>query len=540
MPGIRAGKLNVQEGAVEWTCPATLYHATVLRSVFGDRLVLDADVEEWGSLEVEAEQIRLAIKDVPPSEGGTLRPFQKTGANWLWHDSSILADDMGLGKTVQALAALEALAPYAVGFDALVVTTSSMKYQWATEAAKWAPSWNPVVIDGDAPKRVKAILDAPAGTLFIINWESLRKHTKLAGYGSVTLTPSEKEVGELNRRRLYTVIADEAHRAKDPNSKQTRALWAVGSDALYRWALTGTPVANEPNDLWSLLYWMDPVMFPSRSAFQDRYVFGVETQWGFEPMGWRAETKAELFRFVDRFLLRRSKEEVLKDLPAKTYERRLLDLKPSQQKAYKAMKKELMARIDDELLLATDPLTKLQRLSQIASATPVVQEGEVIALKAPSNKVDAVVEIAQETSESLVVFAASRKLIDLTEQELHKAGITTVRITGTESAELRQVHVQQFQEGLVRVALCTFAAGSEGITLTRASTMVMMQRPWSLVQSRQAEDRIHRIGQESDKVLIIDLVSKGTVDIEVHKALVEKQETLESVVRDRERLEAML
>ena len=242
---------------------------------------------------------------------------------------------------------------------------------------------------------------------------------------------------------------------------------------------------------------------------------------------------------MDRFLLRRSKEEVLKDLPAKTYERRLLDLKPSQQKAYKAMKKELMARIDDELLLATDPLTKLQRLSQIASATPVVQEGEGDRAQAPSNKVDAVVEIAQGDGESLVVFAASRKLIDLTEQELHKAGITTVRITGTERR---------------RASPGARAAVPGG---TRARGALHLRRrlrghhaharvhdgddaaPWSLVQSRQAEDRIHRIGQESDKVLIIDLVSKGTVDIEVHKALVEKRRrSNRSCVTGR--LEAML
>ena len=139
-----------------------------------------------------------------------------------------------------------------------------------------------------------------------------------------------------------------------------------------------------------------------------------------------------------------------------------------------------------------------------------------------------------------MVFAQSRKLIDLAEAELDRKGITSVRVTGSEGSELRALNVQTFQEGRVRVALCTFGAGSEGITLTRASTAVFLQRPWSLVQSRQAEDRIHRIGQDADKVRIIDLISKGTVDGKVHEALVVKGENLESVVRDRERMAEFL
>ena len=143
-------------------------------------------------------------------------------------------------------------------------------------------------------------------------------------------------------------------------------------------------------------------------------------------------------------------------------------------------------------------------------------------------------------TEPVVVFAQSRKLIDLVEQHLDKQKVTSVRITGAEGSERRALHVRQFQEGAVRVALCTFGAGSEGITLTKASMAVFLQRPWSLVQSRQAEDRIHRIGQSADRVLIIDLVSRGTVDAKVHEALVVKGEHLESVVRDRDRMAALL
>lgn len=546
VPGMRAGRLDTNSGIVEWTCPATWYHAIVMRSVFGSRLVYDEEVASWGRLRVAREGFRLGTKTMDPELldacGPDPYPFQRIGVAWLIGGNSILADCMGLGKTIQALVALDLERGTVLTYeaDALVVTTSSMKFKWAEEAARWAPGWQSVVVvDGTADKRKKQIAEAPAGTLFIINWESLRLHTRQAGYGSISLTPAEKVEKDFNLRNIARVVIDEAHRAKDPKSKQSRSLWAVAPGAI-KWALTGTPVANEPNDLWALLHIMDPVVWASRSAFQDRYVYGYQADWGFEPIGWRAEHKDELFRFVDQYMLRRSKAEVLTDLPAKTYETRVVDLTPKQATAYKAMKKEMLVNIDGELLTTDNALVQLIRLQQIASATPVLKDGEVVGLDRPSNKAAALLEILAEGDEPIVVFAQSRKLIDLVEDALDKEKISSVRITGSEGSELRALNVQTFQEGRVRVALCTFGAGSEGITLTRASTAVFLQRPWSLIQSRQAEDRIHRIGQDADKVLIIDLVSKGTVDAKVHEALVVKGLNLESVVRDRERLAGLL
>lgn len=551
VPGTRAGKLDPRAGAVQWTCPATLYHAVVLRNVFGPRLSYGPAVRAWGEQQILDEVRRQLIRTAPVGAGGPLFGYQKTGANWLYAGHALLGDDMGTGKTVQALAALNALGR---STDALVVTTGSMKFKWAEEARKWAPAWESVVvIDGSADKRRKLIAQAPPSTLFVINWDLLRSHSRLAGFGSTALSAEERTDKELNARRIGVVIADEAHRAKDPTAKQTRALWYVSRNADHRWALTGTPIVNAHVDLWSLLHFLDPEVWPSRSDFVSRYVNGYMADWGFVPIGWNASTKSELFRFVDHYLLRRTKAEVLPDLPAKRYERRTVELTPKQAAAYKSMKKELIATIDDTLLIAGDPLTKAGRLSQIASATPILEEREVtdpetgevrryadvVALGSPSNKVNALKDILDETDEPIVVFAASRKLIDLCEAELEKKH-TVVRITGTESSEERANNVRLFQEGTVRIALCTFGAGSEGITLTRASTAVFLQRPWSLVQSKQAEDRIHRIGQEASSVLIIDVVSQGTIDEAVYATLVEKEETLESVTRDKARLRELL
>jgi len=542
VPGMFARKDSVTDAAVVWRCPATWYHANVLRRVFGARLTYGQDIAQWAAAELAAEQARLAIKDMPVGDDGPLYTYQKRGVNWMFGTSAILADDMGLGKTVQALTALEVTTDREFGDtrDAVVVSTNAMLFKWAEEARIWAPSWNPVVVTGTADKRRKLIESAPPHSLFIVGWGSLRTHTRVAGYGSVSLTPEERQPKDLNHRNIAFVIADESHKAKDPKAKQTRALWHLADHATAVYPLTGTPVQNAYLDLWSQLRLVAPIEFANRGAFQDRYVFGFETDYGFQPVGWRAENKDELFRFVDQYLLRRTKDEVGLDLPPKTYDRRLIELTTAQAKAYKAMKKEALAEFDGALLTAADPLTKAMRLSQIASAVPVVEDGKVVALEDPSNKLDALVEILDEGDGQLVVFAASKKLINLAEARLDKKKVSSVRITGDESPEVRGLHVQQFQEGLARVALCTFGAGSEGITLTAASTAVFLQRPWSLVQSRQAEDRIHRIGQKSESVVIIDLVSKGTVDVGVHQTLVVKGEVFESVTRDKARLRAMI
>ena len=229
MPGIRAGKLNVQEGAVEWTCPATLYHATVLRPCSA---TASCSTQTWRS----GDRWRWRpSRSVSPSGRASLRGRHAAPVP---EDRGELAlarqqhpgrrhgprqDRAGTRRTGSA-GALRCRLRRARGHHVLdEVPVGDRGRQ--VGAVVGTPSSSTAT-----PKRVKAILDAPAGTLFIINWESLRKHIEARRLRlPVTLTPSRRRSVSLNRRRLYTVIADEAHRAKDPNSKQTRAL--VGPSA---------------------------------------------------------------------------------------------------------------------------------------------------------------------------------------------------------------------------------------------------------------------------------------------------------------------
>lgn len=468
-----------------------------------------------------------------------LYDYQRAGV-WLLVErrGACLLDEMGVGKTATALAAARAINARRI----LVVCPNSMKYRWAREAETWYPEAATYVLDGTAAHKRNvmdlAIEDAQQGlpVLVTVNWESLRTLTRIAGYGSHKLTSKDLEEGPLNSIEWDCVIADEVHRAKDPKSKQTRALWYVSRGAEYRWGLTGTAVLNTPGDLWAIGRFYDPDTYTdSRHKWHNFYVDYEETPWGPKDIGLRPDRERAFHAWFDLNTIRRTKAEVL-DLPPITYQTRELELTSKQRTAYNKMVKDMIALIDDDFLVANNPLTLLARLSQIASATPVVEEMQVTALDMPSNKVTAALEILDEIGDRQVVFfAQSRKLIDLLCSELERKGVSVVRITGTENAAMRDVAVEQFQAGEVQVAACTLGAGSEGINLYAADTAVFLQRSYAYGQNQQAESRIHRNGQEAEHVTIIDLVSKETVDEAVLDALQSKAEMAEQVLRDQAR-----
>lgn len=485
------------------------------------------------------EAVKAAGLTVPVYDD-RLFDYQNVGVWMLRQGGCLMGDDMGTGKTVMALTA----ARQAQG-NTLVVAPNSMKHTWAREAETWFPEAEAIVIHGTAKQKAYQFTQAHEAEvdgrplLVCVNWESLRSLTRLAGYGSIKLTDKHKELGPLNQFGWDYVIADEAHRAKDPTSQQTRGLWYVSKRAQYRWGLTGTPMLNTPGDLWAIGRFYDPDSYgTTRHGWHARFVDYIETNYGPKDIGLSVRRGGEFTKSFDTRWIRRLKREV-KDLPPRLPPQvRMLEMGTKQKAAYNKMVKDLIARIGDGILVATDPLALLTRLSQIASALPVLDAaGEVVALDMPSNKVSALLDFVSDElpeEESLVVFAPSRKLIELAGAELTRKGHEVVYITGSIDAAQRDINVQRFQAGEVRIILCTMGAGSEGITLTRANTTVFLNRGYAYGQSVQAESRTDRIGQTSP-VTMIDFVSIGTVDEEQIAVLHSKGEMAEEVLRDKAR-----
>ncbi len=531
---------------MQWSAPVTWTAVKVLRSLWPDvqigQALSDWCWKEYNERVMHVVQLRADAMNPElgaPTHTEGLHPYQQTGALFLTvSHGATLADDMGTGKTVQAIAAIENTELY----PCLVVCPATAKENWAREYAKWAPRRKVVVIRGNATQRRKLIEAEPKADAYIIGYPVLRTHTKLAGYGSLSLTDAEKELKELNYVPWKAVIADEAHRVVDPKAKQTRALWGVSKDARLRVPLTGTPIVNASDDFWSLLHFVAPQEWPSKSKYLDRYCIKDFDLYGHMVItGLKPEAMEEFYTLTDLRYLRRPKELVNPWLPDKVYERRDVEMLPKQKQAYDSFKKRHTALLDSGTAMALDPLTELTRLTQLASACADVNAADEFRLCLPSSKVEALLELLEDMGEQqLVVFAVSRQLIDIATSVLEDKGIPCSVVVGGQTDYARQSAIDEFQAGRARVILLTLGAGSEAITLTAASTVCFLQRSWSMVQNRQAEDRVHRIGQEADKVVIIDLVAPNTVEEHIAAAVEAKGDMLEEITRDKESIKRML
>lgn len=498
-------------GTDTWRAPLSWATAQAARAVLGGRMELAESALAWGYWRAEYLAEARILKEATPPEGEY--GYQETGVAWLGHiRCGVLGDEPGLGKTRQAILAMET--------PALIITTNSTKLNWVSEIARWRPNLTAATLTGSTAQKTR-VLEAGGWDVAVVNWEAIRTMSRLAPYGSLALTDKEKTPGPLNRP-WATLIADEVHAAKDPKSKQTRAFWAIAASAERRYGLSGTLTPESVVDLWAVMHGIYPADYPSRTAFIDRYCVAAENYWGgLEILGINPARKDELFSFFGPRFFRRTKAEVLPQLPPKVYSVRYLGMEPKQRKAYLELEEDFLTQVEGGLITTPSGITNHTRLTQSMSATPAV-DGDIVTLTSPSNKVNALLELIEESpNEPLAVFSPSRKLLDLAAAALEKAKVGFSYIHGDQTAAQRQRAIDDFMCGLVPVVLATTSAGGTGINLQRASRLVFLSRPERAVESVQAEDRVHRIGQ-TGSVEIIDLVSWDTVEHDVHESLIKK------------------
>lgn len=544
----------------QWRLSLSWASCKALRGVLSDELTVGPELSAWaGRLIAEKLQPCTELRSATDLSADSphyshtaghyglydgLYDFQRAGVTFLTTaERALLCDEMGTGKTVQLATAIRHL--HAQGrnpWPVLIVAPKSVISTWERELATWCPEARVATAEGSAAQRRDAIRSN--AHVVLINWANVKKHSRLAAYGSTRLSDAEKEPKELNEIAWRTVVLDEAHRAKNPKSKQTRAMWWLAREAEFRFALTGTPIANTPDDLWSLLHFIDDHQFPARTAFVERYCL---TAWnpysgGIDVIGIDPNREDEFNSVIDPMMRRMPKALVLPQLPPKVRVRRETPMGPKQRKVYDEMFYTSMAQLDttagsQDWTTSTLPVTTKLRLIQFSSSS-VKLDNDQVRLTLPSNKVQELVDVMGEVQGSpIAAFAESRQLIDLATDALADEGYRVAKIVGGMSNHDRTVAVDQFQSGQLDAILLTIGAGGEGITLTRASHAVFLQRSWSMIGNLQAEDRVHRIGSEvHSSITIIDLVTPGTVEEDQIQVVSAKIQRLEQIVRDRQTL----
>jgi SNF2 family DNA or RNA helicase len=456
-----------------------------------------------------------------------LRQFQqeavdKVGTTKL--ASRLLGDDMGLGKTYQALVVDCRLRrdPRAYKAPTLIVAPLGVHESWERHIKALHDHWKPPypISIIDPKKRGPFVASLKEGLCYyIVHYEALR------------LIPELREVN------WFHIIADETHRIKNRKAQNTRAMKALPT--LFKTGVSGTAADNMPQDLWSVLNWLYPRQYSSYWRFVKTYCIEELTQGRGATfrkiVGVNPDTIGQLHAEMRPWFVRRLKANVLKELPDKIPTDRYVNLYPSQRRAYDQMRKDMIAWIgerEDTPLTAGMVVSQLVRLQQFALASPIYSEDGKIVLDEPSSKLDSFLEIEEDNpDEQIVVFSQSRSMVELVARKLAARKVPTCLYTGKVPKHQRDYNVQAFQGGDFRVLAATIAAGGEGITLTASSTVVFLDRHWNPTKNIQAEDRLHRIGQDWP-VQVIDIIARDTVDLGRRAKIAAKWSTLKLLLGD--------
>lgn len=414
------------------------------------------------------------------------------------HGGMLNSSEPGTGKTLTSIAVMNCLPVKKV----LIVCPNSVKRVWANEIKdKSLLEWGVAVLDGHSDLRLKSIKQLSGDKQVIVtNYESLLKlETVLTKWGA------------------DLVILDEAHAIKNHKSKRTKIAKKIKSR--YRIALTGTPIANTPLDIWSIIDWANPgVLVPNYYAFRNRYC-NVYTGAGF-PIISGYKNLDELKGKIDSVSFKALKSECL-DLPEKVWIKLDVELSENELIAYRAMAEDMIFEVGDSEISASTALVKLLRLQQIVSGYVQSPESPETGVEIGTSKLDVLNDILEELEgRKVVVWCKFKSEVRRIAEMLKKNKRRYVVMTGDSTVEERDEAIYNFQknDGEGTVFVGTIQTGGVGITLTAASYMVYFSNSWSLVDRVQSSDRIHRIGQ-TNKCIYYDIIAKNTIDSRIYKVI---------------------
>lgn len=442
--------------------------------------------------------------DPPSSLRAELRPYQAFGADWMTRLANagfggVLADDMGLGKTLQALTTVLARKEAGQG-PSLLIAPTSLLYSWQSQAAQFAPDLKLLTLHG--LKRKDLVDQIPDADLVLTTYPLLTR---------------DKDI--LCAQVWNMIIVDEAQTLKNPASQMAKALRALSCSS--RLALTGTPVENSLEDLWTLFDWVVPGLLGNRKTFADVFRKPIEK------LG-DASAQARLNRRVRPFLLRRTKEDVATELPPRTEILDYVELSKPQQALYETVRTAMDERVREAVtarglngaqITILDALLKLRQVC----CDPRLVKSEAARSVTESAKRQRLTELLRELvaeGRRVLVFSQFTSMLDLVAEDLREAGTEFALLTG--QTKDRKAVLEAFQKGNAPVFLLSLKAGGVGLTLTEADTVILYDPWWNPAVERQAMDRAHRIGQDKP-VFVYRLVAKGTVEEKILSLQARKQ-----------------
>ncbi|WP_338786985.1 SNF2 helicase associated domain-containing protein [Metabacillus sp. FJAT-53654] len=445
---------------------------------------------------------------VPKSLEPILRDYQIHGYKWMktlahYGFGGILADDMGLGKTLQSITFVrsELANIREKQLPALIICPSSLTYNWLSEFMKFAPDIQAFVVDGNKTERSDIQKNVKDIDVVITSYPLLRRDIKW-----------------YEKQAFHTVFFDEAQAFKNPVTQTAKAVKKLHAD--YRFALTGTPVENSLEELWSIFHVVFPELFQGLKDYSNL-------------------TRKTIAKKIRPFLLRRLKEDVLSELPEKKESIELVDLLPDQKKLYTAylakLRHDTLKHLDKDTLRKNKIkiLAGLTRLRQICCHPGLFVDG----YKGSSAKFEQLLKIVEESKLSgrrVLIFSQFTKMLNLIGRDLTAKGKPFFYLDGQTPSDERVEICQRFNAGKRDLFLISLKAGGTGLNLTGADTVILYDIWWNPAVEEQAADRAHRFGQKN-VVQIIKLVAKGTIEEKMNELQEKKRHLIEEIIDSKEK-----
>jgi len=448
------------------------------------------------------EDIKNKKFDISPKLNATLRDYQRDSLNWFetldyLGFGGILADEMGLGKTIQTISFLLKRE----NKKTLIVTPTSLIHNWKSEFEKFAPSLKVGIIHGLKKDRLNLIKNINDYDVMITTYGSLRN-----------------DLDEYEKLQFDYCIIDEAQNIKNPMASVTDAVKSI--NAKNKFALSGTPIENNLVELWSIFDFIMPGYLYNLSKFNAVFI--------------KDESQLEnLKRMIQPFILRRTKKEVIKELPPKIEKKYIVEMGKAQKNTYGIYVENIKEKLkeNENIKNKITVLSYLTKLRQLCLDPNVVIED----YKGKSAKIETCLEIVKERIEEnnkILVFSQFTSVLKNLGKKLSKKGISYYYLDGSTKAMDRTNLVNDFNNNdEVKVFLISLKAGGTGLNLTSANTVVHLDPWWNSSVENQASDRAHRIGQKQ-VVEVIKLIAKGTIEEKIIELQERKKDLIDNMINE--------